>query len=561
MVISPALPLILGAVAVPLLNGWSRRVLMVSLPAVGLLLLWQLPRGTVVRFEMLGLVLTPIRVDPLAQVFATGFLIAALLTSVYALHLRDGLQQAIVVAYAGTAVGGALAGDLLSLFVFWELAGLSSAFLIWAGRTDRSCRAGLRYLTAQVISGLLMLGGISLRVQSGAGLEFGHLGAGEPGGTLILLAIGIKCAFPVLHAWLVDTYPEATGVGAVALSAFTTKFAVYALARGYEGTELLVWVGATMAVFPIFYAVIENDLRRVLAYSMVNQLGFMVAGVGIGGELGINGASAHAVADMVFKGLLFMSMGAVLLRTGTVKGSELGGLYKSMPQTTVLCIVGAASISAVPLFSGFATKALIMEAVALEHRTVVWLLLLVASAGVFHHAGIKIPYFAFFARDRGHRVAEAPVNMRVAMLLAAVVCIGIGSAPGLLYSMLPYPTDYVPYTVPHVVNQLQLLLLASMAFTLLVRTGLYPPELRSVNLDADVVYRRSLPALWRTASGTATLGLTWSRQRSQAVPKRVREVATSALGRTGPLATPWETHVMVLTAVLLLGLTLLLALL
>ena len=264
----------------------------------------------------------------------------------------------------------------------------------------------------------------------------------------------------MLHAWLTDTYPEATIVGAVALSAFTTKLAVYTLARGFPGAELLVWIGVIMTVFPIFYAVIENDLRRVLAYSMINQLGFMVVGVGIGGSLGINGASAHAVADMVFKGLLFMSMGAVLLRTGTVNGSDLGGLYKSMPQTTVLCIVGAASISAFPLFSGFATKSLIMEAVGQEHRTVIWLLLLFASAGVFHHAGIKIPYFAFFAHDRGYRVAEAPLNMRVAMTMAALICIGIGVVPGLLYGILPYAMDYVPYTTPHVVNQLQLLLLA-----------------------------------------------------------------------------------------------------
>jgi multicomponent Na+:H+ antiporter subunit D len=561
MTINPALLLILGALPVPLLSGRIRGAWMVLLPLAGLVALWTLPEGVHGRIDMLGLVLQPLRVDALSRVFATAFLVAALISVIYALHLRDRVQQTVIPIYAGSAVGGALAGDLITLFVCWELAGLSSVFLIWAGRTERAYRAGMRYLVAQITSGLLMLGGIVLQVRSGAGLEFGHIGLDGDGGLLILLAIGIKCAFPVLHAWLQDTYPEATVVGAVVLSAFTTKFAVYVLARGFPGTGELVWVGVAMACFPIFYAVIENDLRRVLAYSMINQLGFMVASVGIGGALGVNGAAAHAFADILFKGLLFMSMGAVLMRTGTAKGSELGGLYKTMPQTMVLCVIGAASISAFPLFSGFATKSIILEAVAQEHRTVVWLLLLFASAGVFHHAGIKIPFFAFFAHDRGLRVSEPPLNMRLAMGLAAACSITIGVAPGLLYGLLPYEMDYSAYTVPHVVNQVQLLVLASMAFTVLVRTGLYPPELRSVNLDADVVYRRLLPRAWDTAlrgAGRARDGLSKPlKQRAD----RARSLAFRPLRTRGWLGVPWPTDVMALWVALLLGLILLISML
>lgn len=561
MTSSPALVLILGAAGVPLLRGWPRRALMAALPVAGLVVLWTLPEGTAGTIELFGLVLTPLRVDALSRVFATGFLVAALLCVVYAMHLRDSVQQTVILVYAGSAVGGTLAGDLITLFVYWELAGLSSVFLIWAGRGERSYRAGMRYLLAQVTSGLLMLAGIVLRLRAGEGLEFGYIGLDGLGGAFILTAVGIKCAFPVLHAWLRDTYPEATAVGAVALSAFTTKLAVYTLARGFPGTEALIWIGVTMTCFPIFYAVIENDLRRVLAYSMVNQLGFMVVGVGIGGSLGINGAAAHAVADMVFKGLLFMSMGAVLTRTGTVKGSELGGLYKSMPQTTVLCIVGAASISAFPLFSGFATKSLILEAVAREHRTAVWLFLLFASAGVFHHAGIKIPYFAFFAHDRGHRVAESPVNMRVAMAMAAVVCVGIGVAPSLLYGILPHPMDYTVYTTPHVINQLQLLLLASLAFTVLVRSGLYPPELRSVNLDFDALYRRFLPARWNALTQGATRLRNRLDQPVRLQAQRLYQVSTRPLRPQGRIAAAWSTHVMVWWCALVLGLVLVVAML
>lgn len=558
MLANPALVMMLGAAAVPLLGGWQRRVLMVGLPVAALIGVWVLPEGARSGFTMLGLEFTPLRVDDLSRVFATGFLVAALLTVIYAMHLRDTLQQTIIMFYAAAAVGGALAGDLVTLFVFWELAGLSSVFLIWAGRTERSYRAGMRYLIAQLISGLVLLAGIAVRIASGAGLEFSYLGLEDSGNVLILIGIGIKCAFPLLHTWLIDGYPEATIVGAVALSPFTTKLAVYALARGFPGADVLVWVGVAMTVFPIFYAVIENDLRRVLAYSMINQVGFMVAGVGIGGSLGVNGAAAHAVADMVFKGLMFMAMGAVLLRTGTVKGSDLGGLYKSMPQTTVLCIVGAASISAFPLFSGFATKSLIMEAVAQEHRTAIWLLLLFASAGVFHHAGIKIPYFAFFAHDRGYRVAEAPVNMRVAMGLAALLCIGIGVMPETLYGILPYAMDYEPYTTSHVINQLQLLLFAAMAFTVLIRTGLYPPEIPSVNVDVDVVYRRLLPSAWHDLSGrVAPLGDAIGQPlRRRAVDAKVAVV--EMFQPDSRFVRPWTTHVMVWWAAMVFGIVLLL---
>jgi multicomponent Na+:H+ antiporter subunit D len=275
------------------------------------------------------------------------------------------------------------------------------------------------------------------------------------------------------------------------LSAFTTKLAVYALARGYAGTEILVPIGAAMTAFPIFYAVIENDLRRVLAYSLNNQLGFMVVGIGIGSELALNGTAAHAFCHILYKALLFMSMGAVLLRVGTVKGSELGGLYKSMPWTTAFCIVGAASISAFPLFSGFVSKSLIIAAALEDGYFWTWLILLFASAGVFHHSGIKIPYFAFFAHDSGKRCAEAPPSMLVAMALTALLCIGIGVWPAPLYAILPFKIDFVAYTVEHVVTQMQLLMFSALAFTFLMRTGLYPPELRSVNLDTDWFYRRA----------------------------------------------------------------------
>jgi len=494
---SPGLILILGALAVPLLRGHVRSIYMLWLPIAGLLYTISLEPGVYGQVEFLGYTLELVRVDFLAKVFGYIFFGAAALSVLFALKEQNPIPQTAALIYAGSAIGAVFAGDLITLFVFWELTAISSVFLIWARRTERAYRAGMRYLFIQVGSGVILLAGLIIHAADTGSIAFGYLGLSSPGTALILLAIGIKCAFPLLHNWLQDAYPEATVGGTVWLSAFTTKLAVYALARGYPGTEMLIWIGATMTAFPIFFAVIENDLRRVLAYSLNNQLGFMVTGIGIGTEMALNGTVAHAFSHILYKALLFMSMGAVLYRTGTIKGSELGGLYKSMPWTAGFCIVGAASISAFPLFSGFISKSMILTAAADEGYFVTWLVLLFASAGVFHHSGIKIPFFAFFAHDSGIRCKEAPWNMLVAMAIAAFLCIAIGVYPDPLYAILPFPVDFKPYTTAHVITQLQLLLFSALAFTWLKRTGLYPPELRSVNLDFDVVYRKGLPALAR----------------------------------------------------------------
>ncbi len=380
--------LVAAGLLAPLVPVAARRALGVGAPLLALAQLAWIGPGYRLEAEAFGTLLTLVRTDALSLAFGYVFAIAACLNGIYSWHVRRGIEQPAALVYAGAAMAAIFAGDLLSLFVFWELSAVASALVIWAGGTPAAYRAGMRYLAMQLGSGMLLAAGAALHYADKGSLAFDAIGLASPGGVLLLAAFGIKCAFPLLHNWLQDAYPEASATGTVILSAFTTKIGIYALARGFPGEELLVYVGVTMAVFPIFFAVIENDLRRVLAYSLNNQLGFMVVGIGLGTELGLNGAVAHAFADILFKGLLFMSMGAVLLRVGTVKATELGGLHKSMPWTTVLCIVGAASISAFPLFSGFATKSMIMTSVAQEGYTFVRFLLLFASAGVFLNAGM-----------------------------------------------------------------------------------------------------------------------------------------------------------------------------
>lgn len=543
----------LAAILAAVTRGRVRGALMLLIP---LFSLWNLWAGShEVRWEMqfLQFELVPFHIDRLNLLFGYLFHIASLIAVTYALHVKDSVQQSAGLLYAGSALGAVFAGDLLTLFVFWEMLAISSVFLVWARKTPESWSAGLRYLVIQILSGLLLMAGVIFYYQQYGSLEFGYIGLEGAWGWLIFFAFGIKCAFPFLHNWLTDAYPEATPTGTVFLSAFTTKVAVYAMARAYPGTELLIYIGAAMTCFPIFYAVIENDLRRVLAYSLINQLGFMIVGIGIGTALAINGAVAHAFTDVIFKGLLFMSMGAVLHMTGRINGSELGGLYKSMPKTTILCIVGAASISAFPLFSGFISKSMVMSAAIYEGYDWVWLMLLFASAGVFHHAGIKIPYFAFFAHDSGLRPGEPPKNMLLAMTAAAVLCVLIGCFPGVLYGLLPNDVEYTAYDTTHVLAQLQLLFFSALAFVWLNKRNLYPPELASTNLDAEWLYRT-------LGAGMMTRGL-------NAINRADRALRAAFMGRLqsattwfishhniqGTLARAWTTGNMVGIVVLLLA--------
>ncbi len=554
---SPGLLLILGALLVPFLPGKLRYAYMLALPVLAAIQLFSLEHGLAGQTEIFGYTLTLVRVDKLSVVFGTIFLIAAFLNVIYGLHERDAMQEAAALVYSGAAISAVFVGDLISLFVFWELTAVSSVFLIWARGTERAYRAGMRYLIIQVGSGVILLAGIVLLATETGSIGFDKIGLSGLASWLIFIAFGIKAAFPFLHNWLQDAYPEATVTGTVVLSAFTTKLAIYALARGYPGTEILIYIGAIMTVFPVFFAVIENDMRRVLAYSLNNQIGFMVAGIGVGTPLAMNGAVAHAFVHIIYKSLLFMSMGAVLHRTGTIKASELGGLFRSMPLTMVFCVIGAASISAFPLFSGFIAKSLILTGMADQGRWIVWLVLLFASAGVFHHSGIKIPYFAFFAHDSGLRCREAPANMLIAMGIAAFLCVAIGVYPDPLYALLPYEVDYEPYTTSHVLSQLQLLLFSALAFAVLMRTGLYPPELRATNLNTDWLYRKAAPALlrWVMALGGEV--------RNGAVASAQRWIEATFLqiyrhhGPGGILARTLSTGSTVLWVAVLLGLTLL----
>jgi multicomponent Na+:H+ antiporter subunit D len=528
LLLHPILPFLLAAAVAWFAPRPVGRAAVVLAPLVALVQLWLLEPGTTVQAAYLGFELTVLRADALAMPFGWVFAVAALLAGTFGLTTMGAHERAAALTYVGAAMGVVFAGDLLTFFIGWELKAIASSFVVLQRRGGVSNPAGTRYLFVHLVGGKLLLAGVLWHHATTGSLAFGTLGLTGPT-SLILVAFLLSAAVPPLHAWLPDAYPAASVAGTVFLSAFTTKAAVYALARGFPGTELLIVLGVVMAVYGVIYAMVQNDTRRLLAYHIVSQVGFMVTGIGIGTEAALNGAVAHAVAHIIYKGLLLMGVGAVLHATGYSKISAMGGLANRLRAVLVLYLVGAVSISSVPLFSGFTTKELVTDAASLAGMGTVMLLLKLVSVGTFLSTGLKLPYTAWFGADgAGPRhntpaariqVRPVPTTMFLAMGAAALINVAIGLAPGPLYELLPYPVEYDPYTLGKVLEKTQTLVLTGLVFWVLLDRFAAKPKLV---LDLDVLYR-DLPARLLAA------------RRRRVAPDGVVAPAGTAVAATSPL--------------------------
>ena len=477
---------IIGAILLPVLPRRVRSIFYLLVSATAFVFLVNLEAGASLGFHFLNYDLMVCRVDRLSLAFGYVFVIMGFIGGVYGYHVKDSLQQVSALLYVGSSLGVVLAGDLFTLLFFWEIMAISSLFLIWARRTRDARKAGFRYLLVHAFGGSALVAGILLHLQQTGSLLFTHFDSGAAS-YLILLSFALNAAVPPLNGWLPDAYPEGTVTGSVFLSAFTTKVAVYALARGFAGLELLMWAGAIMAVYGVVFAFLANDGRRLLSYHIISQVGYMVCGVGIGTQMAVNGATAHAFAHILYKGLLFMGMGTVLYATGRNKMTELGGLFKKMRLTLLFFMVGAFSISGVPLFSGFVSKSMVIYGAEMEHLGAVVLLLNLASIGTFLSIGLKLPYFTWFSTDRNLEPKPVPPGMYIGMGLTSAICIAIGVYPALLYNLLPFAVDYHPYTASHLIESMQLLIFTGLAFWLVMKK-LHAEA--TITLDTDWFYRR-----------------------------------------------------------------------
>lgn len=551
VVIHPALVLIVGGLLLPFVRGTFRSVVIVVLPLVALALVWQVPDGPAWQARFLDYTITPLQGDKLSRLFATIFALMAAGGGLFALGQKSRVEVPAAFVYAGSAIGVALAGDLVTVFAFLELMAVGSTLVLWSHGRDSSYRAARRYLMIHLLGGVVLFAGITGHIVHTGDVAFTRMALDSPAQWLILIGLLINAGAPPLSAWLPDAYPEASWSGTVFLSAFTTKTAVYLLIRGFPGTELLIWVGLFMVFYGIVYALLENDMRRILAYLIVNQVGLMIACIGIGTEMALNGAAAHAFTHIIYKALLLMSAGSVLLMTGRRKCSELGGLFHTMPLTTACCMVGALAGSSLPFTSGFVSKSMLSQAAADGHLLAIGLLLTAASAGVSLITGFKFPWFVFFQKDSGLRPAEPPASMRWAMVAFAFLCIALGVWPEPLYALLPYAVTYEPYTGAHVLTQLQLVLYSGLAFFVMLP---YLKRTPTITLDTDWLYRRLLPAGAGRLEALIGAAAKTLKTRCRQLGIGLLAAVTRHAGLDARLARTWPTGSMALwVLVLLLG--------
>ncbi|MGI2112625.1 Na(+)/H(+) antiporter subunit D [Shewanella frigidimarina] len=525
---SPAFILLIAAVLICLVKGHARTAVILIAPMITLLAIWQIPDGVQSTVKFLSYNIEPVEGSPLRRLFATIFTIMVFVGGLFSFRIARWYELAAAFTYAAGAIGVCFAGDLITMFVCWELMAIFSTIVVWCGGTPSARAAGIRYAIMHFLGGVILKVGIVGIVLGTGSIQIQPMLATDFSTWMILIGILINAAAPPVSAWLADAYPETTPTGSVFLSAFTTKTAVLVLILLFPGEPVLIGIGLFMVMYGIIFALLENDVRRILSYSVVNQVGFMVVAVGIGTEMALNGATAHAFAHIIYKALLFMSAGVVIYRTGKNKCMELGGLFRTMPLTCVCGIIGALAISGFPLTSGFTTKSMISQAAVDGDLVWVYMALTAASAGVFLHAGIKFPWFVFFQKDSGLRPKDAPWNMGLAMIIFASMCILLGVFPETLYALLPYPVDYQPYSIGKVLFYLQLLLFSGLAFFVLLPLM---KRTMTISLDTDWLWRRAAFSLVKLIErALSSLGEMVTQQRNR-LQKFLQRMAVRYLGQ------------------------------
>ncbi len=518
--IPPFIIFLIGAPLVLALSGRARQAGLVVLGAIALLDVLLLPggyfsgstAGVVSQWNVpfMGYTLTLLRIDSLSYLTGVVFAVITFLALLYAAAVAAPRLHFYALLYAGTSLGVVFAGDWITLLFFWDLMAVTSTFLIWQ-EGGEAIGAGYRYLLWHGLGGTLLMAGIALLIMGGGSPVVGPL-AGIPGApyqlwasVLIVLGIGVNLAFIPLHTWLPDAYPRANFVASVFLSVYTTKAAVYLLARAQPGTEFIAFMGAIMAVYGVIFAVFQNDMRRLLSYHIVSQVGYMVAGIGIlgllgaadaVGQLGLNGGMAHLFNHILYKALLFMAVGVIIWKTGENALSRVGGLQKKMPVTAIAFWIAAFSIAGVPLFNGFVSKGMVLAAA--EHTSIwVWVLLEIASFGTFV-SFLKLGYFAFL-RPGTNEASDPPLLMQAGMLGTAALCIIIGLFPALLFALLPFTTSYEAYDPAHVLSALLVLGAAALFFFTIGKKVLEPHDVPQ--RDFDILYARACQGVCTAARG------------------------------------------------------------
>lgn len=497
LILPPAFIFILAGVLLPFLKGKSRNILALGAAVLGFIQVLGLSPDMSYPVSALGFNINLLRADKLAVVFGIVFTFNAIAAFLYGWVTEKEIELSSALLYMGSAIGAVFAADVIGLYIFWELMAITSVMLVLARKTESGMAAAKRYILVHIVGGLVLLAGIILHIHSTGSIAFNGLTEFNTAAVLIMIGFLVNAAAVPFASWLPDAYPEATLFGGVVLSAYTSKTAIYTLMRGFIGWEVLIPIGLVMAIYGIVYGLMENDIRRILAYAIVNQGGFMVVAVGVGSGLAIAGGVAHAFACILYTALLWMATGAIIGATGTSKLTNLGGLAKAMPWTFAFTIVGALTISSAPFTGGFTTKPITLLAVEKAHLFWPWIILEIASVGAFLLVGLKLCMGLFAGEQKMANIKETSYPRLFAMGILAFACIGLGVYPEILYNLLPISskvyaklhvgfTDIYLHYFSHVTSQLQKMSVAALVYFL------FASLLRrkdSISLDVDWFYR------------------------------------------------------------------------
>lgn len=494
----PGIIMILFGILVMLLPRGFRKPLSIIAPVTAAWGFLQMTADSSLPYELTPYIkMEFIHLDSLAWTFMLVFCIIAILNGIYGIGIQHRYECGMSMVYAGSVMGVILAGDCISLIIFWEISAFASMYVVYCKHDRASARASFRYILVHAFGGNMLLAGLIIYMFHYEN-SLGHLSdcIGEPCFWLIAIGIAVNAAIPPLHAWLPDAYPESTATGTVYLSSFTTKAAIYLMLRMMSGMTDLVWIGAIVAIYGACMAIMENGIRRLLAYHIVSQLGMMIAAAGVGGAIGIDAATAHAFTNILFKGVLMMGAGAVIYATGRSNITELGGLAKKMPVTAGCFLISSLAIAGLPGLSGFVSKALIMDAVHEAGYTVPALLLTAGGVGTLLSITLKINYYVFFGPCDDEKASEVekkvPFSMNLAMVLGTAATVAIGIFPDKFYALMPYKTIVEPYHMGHVLEYVAIFIGGSIPFFLYLKK-MKPHD--EVTVDFDWFYRRPFNTL------------------------------------------------------------------
>lgn len=491
-ILHPGLVMIAGGIITMLLPRSCRKLMGLLIPVLATVSLFYMTENSSLKYSIgQNINMEFIKFDRLSFAFLLAFCIIGILNGIYGLEVQHRYETGMSMVYAGSVMGVVLAGDCLSLIVFWEISAFASTYVIYAKHDRISARASFRYLLVHSFGGNMLLAGLLVYIFH-YGNELANLGDiyGTPAFWLIAIGVAVNAAIPPLHAWLPDAYPESTITGTVYLSSYTTKAAIYLMIRLFAGIEALVWVGAVVAIYGACMAIMENGIRRLLAYHIISQLGMMIAAVGVGGAIGIDAATAHAITNIMFKGVLMMGAGAVIYATGRDKITELGGLAKKMPVVAICFLISSLAIAGLPGLSGFVSKALIMDAASQGGFEIPGLLLTAAGVGTLLSITLKMNYYIFFGPsenpDDSRVERKIPWTMTLAMVIGTAITIGIGVFPSYFYGLMPYATIAEPYNLGHVLEYVAIFIGGAIPFFLYLKK-MKPHD--EITVDFDWFYR------------------------------------------------------------------------